>query len=129
MKQAVGTFELIHGLDDAALAAEIDRRAAARGIVQPVLVQVNLAGEATKSGVAPDDLDTLIAAAREVRGLSAMPPLSADAEASRPYFRRLRELAEEHGLRQLSMGRSQDYRVAAEEGATFVRVGSVLWQR
>ena len=112
--------ELVHSLDS---------ESAARRLEIPALVQVNLAGEATKSGVAPDDLDTLIAAAREVRGLSAMPPLSADAEASRPYFRRLRELAEEHGLRELSMGTSQDYRVAAEEGATFVRVGSVLWQR
>jgi uncharacterized pyridoxal phosphate-containing UPF0001 family protein len=112
--------ELVHSLDS---------ESAARRLEVPALVQVNLAGEATKSGVAPDDLDTLIAAAREVRGLSAMPPLSADPEASRPYFRRLRELAEEHGLRELSMGTSQDYRVAAEEGATFVRVGSVLWQR
>jgi PLP dependent protein len=98
--------ELVHSLDS---------ESAARRLEVPALVQVNLAGEATKSGVAPDDLDTLIAAAREVRGLSAMPPLSADPEASRPYFRRLRELAKEHGLR--------------EEGATFVRVGSVLWQR
>ena len=56
-----------------------------------------------------------------------MPPASDDPEASRPYFRRLRELAEEHGLRELSMGTSQDYRVAAEEGATYVRVGSVLY--
>jgi PLP dependent protein len=112
--------ELVHSLDS---------ESAARRLEIPALVQVNLAGEATKSGVAPDDLDTLIASAREVRGLSAMPPLSADPEASRPYFRRLRELAEEHGLRELSMGTSQDYRVAAEEGATFVRVGSVLWQR
>ena len=56
-----------------------------------------------------------------------MPPASEDAEASRPYFRRLRELAEQHGLRELSMGTSQDYRVAAEEGATYVRVGSVLY--
>jgi PLP dependent protein len=112
--------ELVHSLDS---------ESAARRLEVPALVQVNLAGEATKSGVAPDDLDTLIAAAREVRGLSAMPPLSADPEASRPYFRRLRELAKEHGLRELSMGTSQDYRVAAEEGATFVRVGSVLWQR
>jgi PLP dependent protein len=63
-----------------------------------------------------------------VRGLMTMPPLSDDAEASRPYFRRLRELAELHGLPELSMGTSQDYRVAAEEGATYVRVGSHLWR-
>jgi uncharacterized pyridoxal phosphate-containing UPF0001 family protein len=112
--------ELVHSLDS---------DSAARRLEVPALVQVNLAGEATKSGVAPDDLDALIAAAGEVRGLSAMPPLAADPEGSRPYFRRLRELAEERGLRELSMGTSQDYRVAADEGATFVRVGSVLWQR
>ena len=61
--------------------------------------------------------------------LVTMPPASGDPEASRPYFRRLRELAEQHGLRELSMGTSQDYRVGAEEGATYVRVGAVLWQR
>ena len=63
----------------------------------------------------------------EVRGLSTMPPFADDPEASRPYFRRLRELAERHGLAELSMGTTQDYRVAAEEGATYVRVGSALW--
>jgi uncharacterized pyridoxal phosphate-containing UPF0001 family protein len=63
----------------------------------------------------------------DVRGLMTMPPATGDPESSRPYFRRLRQLAEAHGLRELSMGTSQDYRIAAEEGATFVRVGSVLW--
>jgi PLP dependent protein len=62
-----------------------------------------------------------------IRGLMTMPPLADDPEASRPYFRRLRELAEQHGLRELSMGTSQDYRVAAEEGATYVRIGSILY--
>ena len=65
----------------------------------------------------------------DVRGLMTMPPAAADPEASRPFFRRLRELAAEHGLHELSMGTSQDYRVAAEEGATLVRVGSVLYGR
>jgi uncharacterized pyridoxal phosphate-containing UPF0001 family protein len=64
----------------------------------------------------------------DVRGLSTMPPAAADAEESRPYFRKLRELAEEHGLTQLSMGTSQDYKVAAEEGATMIRIGSVLYR-
>jgi uncharacterized pyridoxal phosphate-containing UPF0001 family protein len=62
-----------------------------------------------------------------VRGLMTMPPLADEPEASRPYFRRLRELAEQHGLPELSMGTSQDYRVAVEEGATMVRLGSILW--
>jgi hypothetical protein len=99
----------------------------------PALVEVNLSGEETKSGVAPDTLPGFLAEARElgadVRGLMTMPPLADDPEESRPFFRRLRELAAEHGLEQISMGTSQDYRVAAEEGATLVRVGSVLYGR
>ncbi|MGH3011123.1 MAG: YggS family pyridoxal phosphate enzyme [Gaiellaceae bacterium] len=106
---------------------------AARRLAIPALVEVNLGGEETKSGVAPDELPGFLGEAQglgvEVRGLMTMPPLADDPEASRPYFRRLRELAAEHGLDQLSMGTSQDYRVAAEEGATLVRVGSVLYGR
>jgi PLP dependent protein len=112
------TCELVHSL-----ASE----SAARRLEVPALVEVNLAGEASKSGIAPDDLDALLAAAPDVRGLMTMPPLAGDPEQSRPAFRRLRELAEERGLRELSMGTSQDYRVAAEEGATLVRVGSALF--
>ena len=102
---------------------------AARKLTIPALVEVNLSGEATKSGVTPEELPAMLEAYPEVRGLMTMPPATGDPEDSRPYFRRLRELAEAHGLRDLSMGTSQDYRVAAEEGATFVRVGAVLWQR
>ena len=113
-----GTCELVHSL-----ASE----SAARRLAIPALVEVNLSGETTKSGVVPDDLDRLLALYPDVRGLMTMPPQAADPEASRPYFRRLRELAEAHGLHLLSMGTSQDFRVAAEEGATHVRLGSVLW--
>jgi uncharacterized pyridoxal phosphate-containing UPF0001 family protein len=88
---------------------------------------VNLSGEASKSGIEPERLPELLAAYPDVRGLMTMPPFADDPEASRPYFRRLRELAREHGLPELSMGTSQDYRVAVEEGATLVRVGSVLF--
>ena len=102
---------------------------AARKLTIPALVEVNLSGEATKSGVTPEDLPALLELYPDVRGLMTMPPAAADPEASRPYFRHLRELAEQHELRDLSMGTSQDYRVAAEEGATYVRVGAVLWQR
>jgi PLP dependent protein len=106
---------------------------AAKRLTIPALVEVNLAGEETKSGVEPDALAAFLAEVRglgvDVRGLMTMPPLADDPEASRPSFRRLRELAEENGLRELSMGTSQDYRVAAEEGATLVRVGSVLYGR
>jgi pyridoxal phosphate enzyme (YggS family) len=113
--------ELVHSLDS---------ESAARRLEVPALVQVNLAGEASKSGIAPDELEAFLErAAVEIRGLSTMPPLASDPEESRPYFRRLRELAEKLGLEQLSMGTSQDYRVAAEEGATLVRVGSTLYGR
>lgn len=111
--------ELVHSL-----ASE----SAARRLTVPALVEVNLSGEPSKSGVAPEELPALLAAYGDVRGLMTMPPFADDPEASRPYFRRLRELAGEHGLRELSMGTSQDYRVAAEEGATLVRVGSVLFR-
>ena len=110
--------ELVHSLSS---------ESAARRLTIPALVEVNLSGEPTKSGVAPEDLAQLLDLYPDVRGLMTMPPQSADPEASRPYFRRLRELAEAHGLAELSMGTSQDYRVAAEEGATYVRLGSVLW--
>ena len=100
---------------------------AARRLTIPALVEVNLAGEASKSGIPPEELPRLLELYPEVRGLMTMPPAASDPEESRPWFRRLRELAETHGLRELSMGTSQDYRVAAEEGATYVRVGSVLW--
>lgn len=113
------------------LCHSLESESAARQLSIPALVEVNLAGEETKSGVAPEQLESFLAFCAEngarVRGLMTMPPLSKDPEASRPYFRRLRELAERFDLSQLSMGTSQDYLVAAEEGATFIRVGSVLW--
>src|SRR6478752_8135936 len=111
------------------LCHSLSSSSAARKLTIPALVEVNLSGEPTKSGVSPDELPTLLEAYDDVCGLMTMPPATGDPEGSRPYFRRLRELAESHGLRELSMGTSQDYRVAAEEGATYVRVGAVLWQR
>jgi PLP dependent protein len=101
---------------------------AARRLTVPALVEVNLSGEPTKSGAGPDELDDVIAAVPDVRGLMTMPPLAGSPEASRPYFRRLRELAEARGLRELSMGTSQDYAVGVEEGATLIRVGSIIWR-
>ena len=100
---------------------------AARKLTIPALVEVNLSGEATKSGIAPDELPAFLERYRDVRGLMTMPPPSDDPEESRPYFRRLRDLAEAHGLSELSMGTSQDYLVAVDEGATYVRVGSILY--
>jgi PLP dependent protein len=100
---------------------------AAKRLAIPALVEVNLSGEPTKSGIPPEELPRFLQLYDDVCGLMTMPPASDDPEASRPYFRRLRELAEEHGLRELSMGTSQDYRVAVEEGATYIRIGSVLY--
>jgi uncharacterized pyridoxal phosphate-containing UPF0001 family protein len=110
--------ELVHSLDS---------DSAAGRLTVPALVEVNLAGESSKSGIVPDDLPRFLELYGDVRGLMTMPPETGDPKMSRPYFVRLRELAEQHGLRELSMGTSQDYRVAAEEGATLVRVGSVLY--
>ena len=113
--------ELVHSLDS---------ESAAKRLEVPALVQVNLAGEESKSGVPPGELEDFLAACpADVRGLSTMPPFTTDPEESRRYFRNLRELAERFGLKELSMGTSQDYRVAADEGATFVRVGSILYGR
>jgi uncharacterized pyridoxal phosphate-containing UPF0001 family protein len=113
-----GICELCHSLDS---------ESSARRLEIPALVEVNLSGEASKSGIPPEELPRFLALYGDVRGLMTMPPATGDPETSRPYFRRLRELAAEHGLRELSMGTSQDYRVAAEEGATLVRVGSILY--
>jgi len=110
--------ELVHSL-----ASE----SAARRLEVPALVEVNLSGEKSKSGVPESDLDMLLAAYDDVRGLMTMPPETGDPEASRPYFRRLKDLADAHGLTELSIGTSQDYGVAAEEGATLIRIGSVLY--
>jgi pyridoxal phosphate enzyme (YggS family) len=112
------TCELCHSLDS---------ESAARKLTVPAFVEVNLSGEASKSGVAPDELSAFLELYSDVRGLMTMPPPTSSPEASRPYFRHLRELAAEHGLRGLSMGTSQDYRVAVEEGATCIRVGSSLF--
>jgi PLP dependent protein len=108
--------ELVHSLDS---------QSAARRLEIPALVQVNLAGEESKSGVAPGAVETYLGDG--IVGLSTMPPAASSPEDSRPWFRRLRELAAQHGLAELSMGTTQDYAVAAEEGATYVRVGSVLF--
>jgi uncharacterized pyridoxal phosphate-containing UPF0001 family protein len=110
--------ELCHSLSSESAAAKL---------TIPALVEVNLSGEPTKSGVAPEELPGFLGLYPDVRGLMTMPPWTDDPEASRPYFRRLRDLAEEHGLRELSMGTIQDWPVAVEEGATFIRVGSSIF--
>ena len=109
--------ELVHSLDS---------DSSARRLEIPALLEVDLSGEETKSGVPPSEIAGYLERYPLIRGLMTMPPLSEDPEASRPYFGRLRELAQEHGLRELSMGTSQDYHVAVDEGATLIRLGSAL---
>ncbi|HEX3291232.1 MAG TPA: YggS family pyridoxal phosphate enzyme [Gaiella sp.] len=111
--------ELVHSLDS---------ESAARRLTVPALLEVNLSGEASKSGIAPDEIGGWLERFPGIRGLMTMPPLADDPEASRPWFRRLAELAATHGLAELSMGTSQDWRVAVEEGATLIRVGSTLFR-
>jgi uncharacterized pyridoxal phosphate-containing UPF0001 family protein len=112
-----GICELVHSLDS---------ESAARRLAVPALLEVNLTGEPSKSGVDPGEVAGFLERHPWIRGLMTMPPATGDPEASRPWFRRLRALAAEHGLADLSMGTSQDWRVAVEEGATLIRVGSVV---
>ena len=117
VKVVNGICELVHSLDS---------HSAARRLEVPALLEVNLSGEASKSGVAPAEIADYLAYG--IRGLTTMPPAASDPEESRPWFARLRSLAAEHGLQELSMGTTQDFRVGAEEGATHVRVGSILFR-
>jgi PLP dependent protein len=119
VKVVNGICELVHSLDS---------DSAARRLTVPALLEVNLTGERTKAGIVPEELGEWLTRYPSIRGLMTMPPLADDPGASRPWFRRLRELAEAHGLRELSMGTSQDWRVAVDEGATLIRVGSSLFR-
>ena len=114
-----GICELVHSLDS---------DSSARRLAIPALLEVNLAGEGSKSGVGEADIEGYLERYPLICGLMTMPPFAADPEASRPVFRRLAALAATYGLRQLSMGTSQDWRVAVEEGATMIRVGSTLFR-
>ena len=138
VRKALPLFELIHGVDSASLARDIDRIAAEEGLHPRVLLEVNVSGEGSKHGFSPEnlerELDGLLALPRvQVEGFMTMAPLAPDPESSRPYFAALREfrdrLAEKAGipLGTLSMGMSGDYQVAVEEGATLVRVGSAIF--
>ena len=125
VKQILPHVELIHSVaSDSAL-----RQLAKHGTPDTeILVEVNTAREEGKAGIAPEELGAFIERCPvRVVGLMAMPPFTEDPEASRPYFAALKRLADEHGLRELSMGTSQDYRVAADEGATIVRLGTSLY--
>jgi len=125
VKRIVPAVRLIHSLATDSSLEQLERHA---GPQTEVLIEVNLSGEETKSGVPPGELEAFIArCAVDVAGLATMPPATDDPEVSRPYFARLAELASEHGLRRLSMGTSQDWRVAVDEGATIIRLGRTLY--
>jgi len=136
-KIAVQLFDLIHSLDSAELAAEINRNAEKTGKTQKVLIQVKLSEEETKHGVAKEDLLDIIKAVSEMNnlkleGLMTMPPFSDDPEMVRPYFRELRKLRDNieksgFALPELSMGMTNDFEVAIEEGATMVRIGTGIF--
>jgi uncharacterized pyridoxal phosphate-containing UPF0001 family protein len=126
VKQVLPQVRLIHSVSSDSVLDQLGKHGTPG---TEVLVEVNLSGEESKSGVAPAGLDDFIERCPvRVSGLMTMPPLAQDPQASRPYFSRLRELAAERGLERLSMGTSQDYRVAVEEGATIVRVGTILYR-
>ena len=123
LKDIAPNVRLIHSI-----ASESALRRLEQNPVNEVLIQVNVAGEESKEGVDPSELASYIERCRSpVTGLMTMPPFAEDPEDSRRHFARLAELAAEHGLERLSMGTSQDYEVAVQEGATIVRLGSVLY--
>lgn len=139
VKDVVGKFSYIHSLDRLSLAKEIDKKAAALGIVAQCFIQLNVSGEETKYGLAPEAIHSFVkelTAFRNIHivGLMTMAPYEAEPESTRPVFRALRELRDELNREQvlgyevphLSMGMSNDFEVAIEEGATWIRLGSVL---
>ncbi len=138
VKYVLGIFDLIHSVDRLSLAEQIQKRAEQRGLTQQILIQVNISGEESKSGVERNETLSLVTRIKEfpgitLRGLMTMPPYFDDPEKSRPYFRILREIRDEAerkcsiSLPELSMGMSGDYQVAIEEGATIVRIGTAIF--
>jgi PLP dependent protein len=137
VKYVIGLADLIHSVDRADLAVEIDKRAKTTGKVQPVLIEVNVSGESTKAGVSPEELTALVDSTRNLpniilKGLMTMAPEASHPEAARPHFRLLRELFNNQRSRlpesfnTLSMGMTGDFEVAVEEGATLVRIGRAI---
>jgi uncharacterized pyridoxal phosphate-containing UPF0001 family protein len=126
VKEVLPYVRYIHSVASDSALAQLGRHG---GPDTQILIEVNVAGEAGKSGIVPGDLPGFLDRCPvSAVGLMTMPPFTADPEASRPHFAELRRLAEAHGLRQLSMGTSQDYVVAAQEGATIIRLGTTLFR-
>lgn len=139
-KESIRLFQLIHSLDSINLAQELHRQAVKLRTTVRTLIEVNLGGEQTKSGIAPEQIENLLTTvstlpAVRVEGFMTIPPPGPDAEASRPYFRVLARFRERYSrfqtanvnLRELSMGMTDDYQVAIEEGATIVRIGRAIF--
>ena len=139
-RDAVKIFSLIHSLDSVRLAREIDKEASKLGKIQDALVEVNVSGEDSKFGIGPGELKDFLKEVAlypniNIKGLMTIAPMAGDPEKSRPYFRRLRELRDEvntirymrYAIRDLSMGMTDDFEVAIEEGATMVRIGRAIF--
>ncbi|MBI2438686.1 MAG: YggS family pyridoxal phosphate-dependent enzyme [Lentisphaerae bacterium] len=140
VKEAVYLFQTIQSVDSLRLLLAIEAAADAAGRALPVLLEVNVSGEGSKFGLAPEDVPGVLKAAEtlrrvDIRGLLTIPPLAEDPEHARPFFRKLRELREGwrqktgYALPELSMGMSHDFEVAVEEGATWIRLGAILFGR
>ena len=140
VRSVIGLFEVIHSVDSVELAQEIDRRAGEAGCHQRVLIEVNIGNEPTKAGFSPDDVIQAVTTMAEfshmgISGLMTIPPQTDHPDEVRPYFRKLNELAQQIAacripsvrMDELSMGMSNDYEVAIEEGATLVRVGTAIF--
>mgnify|MGYP001311861866 CR=1 FL=1 len=140
VRSVIGLFELIHSVDSLELAQEIDRRGGEVGCRQDVLIEVNIGGESTKAGFIPEDVVQAVTTMAEcshisIRGLMTIPPQTDHPDSARPYFRKLNELAQQIAacripsvrMDELSMGMSNDYEIAIEEGATLVRVGTAIF--
>ncbi|MBK9308689.1 MAG: YggS family pyridoxal phosphate-dependent enzyme [Nitrospira sp.] len=140
VRSVIGLFEMIHSVDSVELAREIDRRAGEAGCHQTVLIEVNIGNESTKAGFSPADVTQAVSTMAEfshigIRGLMTIPPQTDDPDSVRPYFRKLHELSQQIAackipsvkMDELSMGMSNDYEVAIEEGATLVRVGTAIF--
>ena len=132
VKKATELFSLIHGVDSLRLAREIDKEAAKKDIVFPVLLEINISGEESKFGVKPPDAAELLNQCSalsniKVEGLMTMAPFSDDPEDSRPHFKKMSLLKADLGLKCLSMGMTQDFEVAIEEGSDIIRVGTAIF--
>lgn len=133
VNKAAGVFDLIHSVDSRELAGKINDIAKQKGIVQKILIQVNNAHEEQKFGIAPSQLESLINEVSKLNnisleGLMTIAPLTDDTVLIGKLFREMRELKERYGLKELSMGMSNDYKIALEEGATMIRLGRILFE-